>query len=65
MSDVQPGDLYETLLILETDGSSRTVGRGAGMVLQSLEGLSIAHAVKFAFAASNNEAEYEAMLLGL
>ena len=35
------------------------------MVLQSLEGLSIAHVVKFAFATSNNEAEYEAVLLGL
>ena len=35
------------------------------MVLQSLEGLSIAQAIKFAFAASNNEVEYEAMMLGL
>ena len=35
------------------------------MVLQSPEGLSVAKAVKFAFVASNNEAEYEAVLLGL
>ena len=35
------------------------------MVLQSSEGLSIAHAVNFAFVASNNEAEYEAVLLWL
>ena len=35
------------------------------MVVQSLEGLSIARAVMFQFVASNNEAEYEAVLLGL
>ena len=35
------------------------------MVLQASEGLSIAQAIKFAFVASNNEAEYQAVLLGL
>ena len=35
------------------------------MVLQSSEGVSIAQVVKFAFVAFNNEAEYEAVLLGL
>ena len=35
------------------------------MVLLSLEGLSVAQAVKFTFMAFNNEAEYEAMLLKL
>ena len=35
------------------------------MVLQSSEGLSIAQAVKFTFAASNIEAEYEVVLLRL
>ena len=35
------------------------------MVLQSLEGLSISQAVKFTFVASNNEADYEVVLLGL
>ena len=35
------------------------------MVLQSLEGLSIAQAVNFAFTPSNNEVEYEVVLLGL
>ena len=65
MSYVLPRDVGETLWILETDGSSK-VGRGrAGMVLQSLEGLSIFQVVKFTFTASNNEAMYEAMLLGL
>ena len=35
------------------------------MVLQSPKGLSIAHVVKFTFAASNKEAEYEVVLLRL
>ena len=35
------------------------------MILQSLEGYSTAQEFKFAFTASNNEAEYEAVLLGL
>ena len=64
MSDVQPLDVGKTLWILETDGLSKAVGRGADMILQSPEGLSIAQAIKFTFAASNNEAVYEAMLLG-
>ena len=61
MSDVQPRDIDETLWILETDGLSKAIGGGAGMVLQSLKGLSIAQVVKFAFAAYDNEAKYEAV----
>ena len=38
---------------------------GVSIFLQSPEGLSIAQVVNFAFAASNNEAEYEAVLLEL
>ena len=62
---VRPRDIDKKLWILKTDGSSKAVGGGAGMVLLSPEGLSIAQAVKFAFTTSNNEAGYEAMLLGL
>ena len=42
MSDVQPQDIGKVIWILETDGSSKAVGGGASMVLQFLEGLSIA-----------------------
>ena len=35
------------------------------MVLQSSEGLSIAQVIKFKFVASNNEAEYEVVLVKL
>ena len=63
---MQPRELSDTLWIREIDDdSSRAVGEGVGMVQQSLKGLSIAQVVKFTFAASNNEAAYEAVLLEL
>ena len=65
MSNIRPRDIGEKLWILETDGSSKAIGGGFDMILQSLEGLSIAQAVKFAFDVSNNEVEYKAVLLEL
>ena len=40
-------------------------GSGAGFILISPEGTSIKYAVKLHFSASNNDAEYEALLSGL
>jgi ribonuclease HI len=40
-------------------------GAGAGAVLISPEGLILEQAVKLGFLASNNETEYEALLIGL
>ena len=65
MSNIRPRDISEPLWILETDDSSKATGGGAGMVLISLEGLSIAQSVKFLFAISNNEFEYKFVLLVL
>ena len=65
LSDVSKSSLLESLWILETDGSSKEIGGRASMVLQSLEGLMVAQAVKFSFSISNNEVEYEVVLLGL
>ena len=62
---MQPRDLDEMLWSFETNDSSRAVGGGSSIILQSPEGLSFAQAVKFAFVASNNEAKYEVVLLGL
>ena len=42
MLDIQPRDIGKMLWIPKTYGSSKVVGRGAGMALQSLESLSIA-----------------------
>ncbi|GJZ89819.1 reverse transcriptase domain-containing protein [Tanacetum coccineum] len=51
--------------ILFTDGSSCTDGSGAGLILTNLEGMEFTYALRFRFDATNNEAEYEALIAGL
>ncbi|GJY03018.1 reverse transcriptase domain-containing protein [Tanacetum coccineum] len=51
--------------ILFTDGSSRIDSSGAGLILTNLEGMEFTHALRFRFDATNNEAEYEALIAGL
>jgi ribonuclease HI len=50
---------------LFVDGASNSKGSGAGVVLISREGLILEQAFRLTFSASNNEAEYEALLIGL
>ena len=50
---------------LFVDGASNAMGSGAGVVLISPEGLIMEQAVRLNFLASNNESEYEALLIGL
>jgi len=50
---------------LYVDGSSNDNGSGAGLVLHTPEGHKVTAAIRFEFTASNNEAEYEALLAGL
>ncbi|KAK0582675.1 hypothetical protein LWI29_028411 [Acer saccharum] len=50
---------------LRVDGSSNTHGSGAGVVLSTPEGDSIECALRFDFKATNNQAEYEALIAGL
>ncbi|XP_024018662.1 uncharacterized protein LOC112090784 [Morus notabilis] len=50
---------------LYVDGSSNDNSSGAGLVLHTPEGHKITSAIRFDFPASNNEAEYEALLAGL
>src|SRR4051812_3434862 len=50
---------------LHIDGASNGQGDGAGIILESPEGLISEHALRFGFKASNNAAEYEAILAGL
>ena len=40
-------------------------GSGAGIVLASPDGFKISYGLKFQFEASNNAAEYEAIIAGL
>ena len=47
------------------DGASNAMGAGAGIVIITPEGIRLEHSFRLGFKASNNEAEYEALLAGL
>ena len=50
---------------LSVDGASNAQGSGVGLILTSSEGIDIEYVLRFGFRASNNEAEYEAIIAGL
>ena len=58
-----PADL--SIWKLFVDGATNAQGSGAGLILTSPEGIDIEYALRFKFQASNNEAEYEAVIEGL
>ncbi|KAL0405651.1 UNVERIFIED_CONTAM: hypothetical protein Slati_3879000 [Sesamum latifolium] len=51
--------------LLHVDGSSTTQGSSAGVVITSPQGEDLEFAIKFGFKASNNEVEYEALVIGM
>nr|KAJ0216025.1 hypothetical protein LSAT_V11C300153800 [Lactuca sativa] len=51
--------------MLYTDGTSSREGSGACLILTSPEGEEVTYALRFDFHTSNNETEYEALLVGL
>ncbi|GJY80656.1 reverse transcriptase domain-containing protein, partial [Tanacetum coccineum] len=51
--------------ILFMDESSCIDGSGAGLILTNPEGMEFTYALRFRFDATNNEAEYEALIAGL
>jgi len=51
--------------VLYVDGSSNKTACSAGVVLEGPEDLLIEQALQFSFKATNNQAEYEAILAGL
>ncbi|KAL0403666.1 UNVERIFIED_CONTAM: Retrovirus-related Pol polyprotein from transposon gypsy [Sesamum radiatum] len=51
--------------LLHVDGSSNANNGGAGILLQGPDGIEIEVATRLSFPTTNNEAEYEAMVLGL
>ncbi|KAL0458758.1 UNVERIFIED_CONTAM: hypothetical protein Slati_0503000 [Sesamum latifolium] len=51
--------------LLHVDGSSTTQGSGVGIVITTPQGKDLEFAIKFDFKASNNEAEYEALVIGM
>ncbi|XP_059668819.1 uncharacterized protein LOC132313899 [Cornus florida] len=59
-------DLVEDYLWkLFVDGSSNQMGVGIGIQLRTLEGTTLSQAIRLEFNATNNEAEYEALIAGL
>ncbi|XP_077232665.1 uncharacterized protein LOC143870036 [Tasmannia lanceolata] len=50
---------------VHVDGSSNKSGCGAGLVLTGPDDFTADYALRFGFRASNNEAEYEALLAGM
>ncbi|XP_027182223.1 uncharacterized protein LOC113780640 [Coffea eugenioides] len=53
------------LWTLYVDGSSNGDGSGAGLLLEDPQGEVFSYALRFDFPATNNEAEYEALIAGL
>ena len=47
------------------NGSRSEQGSGAGVIIRSPEGVEVSYAVKFEFQLTNNQAEYEAFIIGL
>ena len=50
---------------LQVDGASRSSGSGVGLLLQFPNGEQLEQAIRLGFLASNNKAEYEAIMFGL
>ena len=51
--------------VLSVDGSSNQQGSGAGVILEGPNRVLIEQSLRFAFKASNNQAEYEALIAGM
>jgi len=63
LAENAPGKEQETWT-LYVDGASNKKGCGAGMVLENLNGVRLEQSLCFAFKASNNQVEYEALITG-
>ncbi|GJW36008.1 reverse transcriptase domain-containing protein, partial [Tanacetum coccineum] len=60
----EPEEILESWTLF-IDGSSCIDGSGAGLILTNPEGVEFTYAIRFTFEATNNEAEYEALIAGL
>ena len=50
---------------LSVDGAANSQGSGAGLILTSPKGIDIKYVLRFGFQTSNNEAEYEVVIVRL
>ncbi|GAV81621.1 RVT_3 domain-containing protein [Cephalotus follicularis] len=60
-----PSETEKGMWKLSVDGSSCLTGSGAGLVLTSQDGWTLEYALRFKFKATDNEAEWEALIAGL
>ncbi|GAV90708.1 RVT_3 domain-containing protein [Cephalotus follicularis] len=60
-----PSESERRIWKLSVDGSSCVTRSGAGLVLVSPSGWTLEYALRFGFKATNNEAECEALIVGL
>ncbi|XP_057724061.1 uncharacterized protein LOC130940023 [Arachis stenosperma] len=58
-------DVSSSRWTLFVDGASNPQGAGAGILLESSDGIVLEHSLRFSFKASNNQSEYEALIAGL
>ncbi|XP_052295784.1 uncharacterized protein LOC127901823 [Citrus sinensis] len=63
--DTPPTDEEEQVWKIYVDGSSNSHRSGAGVIIIDPNKVKICYALQFGFKASNNEAEYEAIIAGL
>ena len=61
----EEGNLHPRPWNSYVDGLSTKDGSGADLIIESLSGARYKHALKSIFKASNNEAEYEAIIAGI
>ena len=64
-SPEEEADLPGCFWALYVDGSSNVSGAGAGLILTSPEGIIVEYTLHFEFPATNNGAEYEALIARL
>ncbi|XP_025664847.1 uncharacterized protein [Arachis hypogaea] len=65
IAEMTPGNPTTKTWKLYVDGSSNITSSGAGVILESQNGVIIEQSVPYEFPVSNNQAEYEALLAGL
>ncbi|KAL0413147.1 UNVERIFIED_CONTAM: hypothetical protein Sradi_1516400 [Sesamum radiatum] len=66
MTEMTIKDAYQDQKwLLHVDGPSTAQGSGAGIVITTPQGENLEFAIKFGCKASNNEAEYETLVIGM
>ncbi|GAA0175366.1 hypothetical protein LIER_28553 [Lithospermum erythrorhizon] len=62
----EPLEATKTLeWVVYVDGARNSKGSGAGIIIRGPDQITMEYALRFLFEATNNEAEYEAMIAGL